>query len=87
MDNIQKIQKLREAKGITDVAFIISSDWKNVYFGAVPYLQAMRYLINKQSTYGSDSASSIVNYFLSNASGYRGEVAKEAKLALKRLIK
>lgn len=37
--------------------------------------------------YFMDSAKSIINYFLSNASGWRGEEAKRIKAELKAIIK
>ena len=42
--------------------------WGKVYFGAVPYLDALCTLQDKNDTYGCDSAESIVIYFLGNAS-------------------
>lgn len=66
-------------RDINQIAQEIKSDWKNVYFGAVPYLSAMRQLTDMQSMYGQDSASSILSYFLANAGTWRGEVAKRVK--------
>ena len=70
---------------ISEIASEISKDWKNVYFGAVPYLQAMYSLNGINDSYGMDSAKSIVLYFLSNASTWRGETAKRVKAELKKL--
>ncbi len=47
----------------------IARDWKKVNFAAVPYLRAMHEL---DGMYGYDTAKSIVLYFLSNASTWRG---------------
>ena len=58
-----------------------------IYFGAVPYLDALCTLQDKNSEYGCDSAKSIVNYFLGNASTFRGDDAKRLKLELKNAIK
>ena len=58
-----------------------------VYFGAVPYLDALCTLQDKNSEYGCDSAESIVNYFLGNASTFRGDDAKRLKLELRNAIK
>ena len=58
-----------------------------VYFGAVPYLDALCTLQDKNSEYGCDSAESIVIYFLSNARGFCGEDAKRLKAELKAAIK
>lgn len=68
-----------------EIASEIRKDWKNVYFGAAPYLNAMATMESVQSQYGYDSGQSIVLYFLSNASSWRGEVAKRVKKELKEL--
>lgn len=65
----------------------IRKDWKNVYFGAVPYLNAMEELKSIDDTYGLDSGKSIVIYFLANAQTWRGEVARRIKKQLNSLIK
>lgn len=72
---------------IYEIASDIRSDWKKVYFGAVPYLQAMESLDQPTDRYGYDSAKSIINYFLANASTWKGEKAKQIKQELKQLIK
>lgn len=69
------------------IAEEISKDWKNVYFGAVPYLDAMLELDSITDTYGSDSGKSIVAYFLSNAQNWRGETAKRVKKELNEMLK
>lgn len=66
-----------------EIAREIKRDWKNVYFGAVPYLNAMATMDSIDGVYGFDSAKSIVLYFLSNASSWRGETAKRIKAELK----
>lgn len=75
------------ARPIYDIADDIRANWPKVYFGAVPYLDAMRSLNHVTDTYGADSAKSIVLYFLSNATTWRGERAREIKAELKALIK
>ena len=67
------------------IANEIKKDWKNVYFGAIPYLMSMECLNSINDNYGMDSAKSIVLYFLSNASTWRGEKAKAIKAELKKL--
>ena len=67
------------------IANEIKKDWKNVYFGAIPYLIAMECLNSINDNYGMDSAKNIVLYFLSNASTWRGEKAKAIKAELKKL--
>jgi hypothetical protein len=70
-----------------DIAEEIKKDWLKVNYGAKPYLDAMRTLTSITDNYGQDSAKSIVLYFLSNASSWRGEVAKRVKAELKTILK
>jgi len=71
---------------IHEIANIIRADWTNVYFGAVPYLDAMRSLDKITDKYGLDDGKGIVIYFISNASTWRGETAREVKAELKRRV-
>lgn len=71
---------------LRDIAAEIRQDWKNVYFGAAPYLSAMSELDTVDDKYGDDTARSIVNYFLANAQTWRGEVAKRVKLELNQML-
>lgn len=75
------------ARPIHQIAREIKNEWQKPYFGAVPYLDAMLYLTDKNSQYGWDSASSILNYFLANAQTFRGEAAKRLKAELKLHLK
>ena len=77
----------QQPRSIAAIANECQRDWKKVYFGAVPYLSAMGSLNDMQNTYGDDSAKSIVLYFLSNATSWRGEVAKRCKAELKAMLK
>lgn len=67
---------------LSRIAQDIRADWKKVYFGAVPYLEAMETLDNINQLYGADDARSIVLYFLSNAQTWRGPVARRVKAEL-----
>lgn len=71
---------------ISEIAKLISPNWPRIYFGAVPYLEAMYSLDSISDRYAEDSARVIILYILSNANTWRGEVAKEPKLKLKKLI-
>lgn len=64
----------------------IVSKWRNPYFGAVPYIRAMRYLGTRDDSYGEDSADTIVRYFLGNAKTWRGEDAKRIKAELRAIL-
>ena len=77
----------KQARSLSEIAAEIRSDWKNVNFGAVPYLDAMRSLDSINDNYGMDDARSIVLYFLSNATSWRGETAKRIKAELKAMQK
>lgn len=69
------------------IANEIRSDWKKVNYAAVPYLRAMMSLSTVQDKYGFDDGKSIVIYFLSNATTWRGETARRVKKELKEMIK
>lgn len=74
-------------RSLSTIAAEISRLWTKPYFGAVPYLSAMRTLNSVDDSYGYDSGRSIVNYFLANASGFRGPDARRLKAELKNLLK
>lgn len=76
-----------EHRPLSMIARDIRRDWKKPYFGAVPYIAALGELDTINSKYGYDDARSIVNYFLSNAAQWRGEVAKVVKAELKAMLK
>ena len=70
-----------------DIAADIRKDWgAKVNFAAKPYLDAMASLNSIEDNYGWDSGKSIVLYFLSNASSWRGETAKAIKKELKSMV-
>ena len=84
---IKKVTPAVTVRPLNVIAREIRKEWQNVYFGAVPHLDAMGTLTDKTSMYGCDNASYIVNYFLSNARSFRGEAAKRIKIELKAAIK
>jgi len=71
---------------ISVIALDIQKVWPKPYFGAVPYLEAMLQLTTIKDHFGADDAYSIVLYFLSNASSFRGDRAKALKAELKGLL-
>jgi hypothetical protein len=73
----------KTVRTLNEIALEVRGDWKKVNYGAKPYLDAMATLNTIKDTYGMDSAKSIVIYFLSNASTWRGETAKRVKKELK----
>jgi len=72
---------------LTEIAQAINKDWAKVNFAAQPYLDAMSTLQSVNDMYYQDSGQSIVAYFLSNATSWRGEVAREVKKELNKRIK
>lgn len=70
---------------LCEIAEDIRKHWKNVYFGAKPYLSAMATLTTMEDTYVFDDAKTIVLYFLANASTWRGEDARRIKAELKKM--
>lgn len=70
------------------IAGEIQRDWADkTYFGAVPYIKAMRGLETVDDFYGHDRGDSIVRYFLTNAKTWRGDTAKRIKAELKGMLK
>jgi hypothetical protein len=74
------------ARPLSTIARDIRATWPKVYFGAVPYLQAMAQLDTVNDKYGLDDARSIVNYFLANAGTWRGDDARRIKAELKAMV-
>lgn len=71
-----------------EIASEIKADWKNWRNSyACDYLRAMSVLNSIEEYYYYDSARGIVLYFLANAQGWRGEVAKRIKAELKEMVK
>ena len=73
-------------RSINAIAKDISADWNKVYFGAVPYLEAMHQLNSIDDNYYYDSGKSVVRYFLANASTWRGDKARTIKAELKAML-
>lgn len=76
-----------EKENLSSIAKLIRSDWKNIYFGARPYLDAMECLQTITDYYGDDSGKSIVQYFLANAQSWRGDTARTVKAKLNEILK
>ena len=69
------------------IAADIIHHWPRLSPYAAPYVFAMRHLNTLGDSYGADSAQSVVVYFLSNASTWRGEDARRIKDELKTMLK
>ena len=73
---------------LSDIADDIRRDWgSKVNYAAKPYLDAMSQVHDIKDHYYMDSAKSVVSYFLSNASSWRGPQAQAIKSELKALVK
>ena len=81
------------ARPLYEIASEIRKAWTKIpkysksYFAAMPYLEAMESLDTIDDNYYFDSGKSIVLYFLSNASTWRGEDARRIKAELKEMLK
>ena len=73
-------------RSLHTIAEDIRQNWKKVSMYAEPYLEAMEQLDRITDNYYLDSAESVVLYFLSNASGWRGQKAREIKAELKSML-
>jgi hypothetical protein len=87
MQLAEDVQAGVQTRPIHEIAREIRQDWKNVNYAAKPYLEAMESLDKITDNYGADMGRSIVNYFLGNASSWRGPKAKEIKDELKKMLK
>jgi hypothetical protein len=72
-------------KPLHEYAREIRADWRSVYFGAKPYLDAMAELDQVEDSYYFDNGRTMVLYFLANATTWRGETARKVKSELKKL--
>jgi len=68
------------------IAREIRKDWLKVNYAAKPYLDAMSSLSSINDAFYYDSGESVVRYFLSNASTWRGDTAKAIKAELKAML-
>lgn len=84
MQNLEALKIQLPKAPIAQIADIIRKDWTKISPYAAPYLRAMFHLSSDTDNYYADDAQSICLYFLSNAQGWRGEVAKAVKAELKR---
>jgi len=80
-------------RSLSTIAAEIRKNWtkansgSSLYFGAVPYLDAMSTLDKISDNYMFDSGRSIVAYFLGNAGTWKGEVARNIKKELNAMLK
>lgn len=83
----EELEALLPTMSLSEIGSHIKRDWKKPYFGAIPYLDAIRSMNRIEDNYGADDGRSIVAYFLSNANTWRGPVARMVKAELNRRLK
>lgn len=82
------LDRSTQPRTLRAIAGEIQRDWGDkVYFGAVPYLRAMRGLEKVTDKYDQDDGDDIIRRFLVNAKTWRGETARRVKAELRELIK
>ena len=77
----------KTVRPLYQIAADIRKNWKPVNYAAKPYLEAMECLTSLNDAYGADSGRTAVLYFLSNASSWRGDVARTIKAELNSMLK
>jgi hypothetical protein len=77
---------MQAQRTIRAIALDVKANWPKPFYGAVPYLDAMSTLQTVKDYYGLDSARSILEYFLANATTFRGEDARRLKAEIKALL-
>jgi len=77
--------KRAPARSVGEIARDVLESWENVNYAARPYLDAMLQ-DDGSGVYFHDSMKSVVLYFLSNASGWRGDDARRLKAELKKAV-
>lgn len=73
--------RLAKLGSIGEVAKIIFAYWPNMYYGAVPYAEAMAegLTFNLYEPYRFETQRPMVLYFLANAQTWKGPVAQAVK--------
>lgn len=71
---------------LRDIAADVRASWPRPYYAAAPYLDAMASLGAVTDMYGADDGRTIVLYFLSNATTWRGPRARELKAELRAMV-
>lgn len=72
-------------RALCTIAREIQTIWPKPYFGAVPYLNALTRLNTVSDKFGEDDAKTMIIYFLSNATSWRGDDARRIKAELKKM--
>jgi hypothetical protein len=73
-------------RALSVIAREIRDNWEAPNYAAAPYLAAMSRLSKITDKYIADDACEIVMYFLSNATTWRGDVARRVKNELNAIL-
>jgi len=87
MDNTQPSQDIIVPDEIFKIAKMVVEDWKNIPKSAMAYLDPMHIVTTIKDPYYQDNGEYLVRYFLSNATTWRGPVARAVKAKLNQLLK
>jgi len=85
--NKEELEALLPGATIYQIAATIKNAWPKPYFGAPPYIEAMKSMDKITDNYYEDPGPEIVARFLGNASTWRGETARAVKKELNRRLK
>ena len=82
-------EAIKQHRSLVVIEREIRRDWApgKRYFGAIPYMDAMSTMDRITEHYYADTGTSVVAYFLSNATTWRGEVARRVKKELNQMLK
>jgi len=69
------------------IAAEIQRDWPKPFYGAVPYLEAMRALNAITDKFYYDDGRDVVCYFIANATTWKGDTARRVKAELRAMLK
>ena len=72
---------------IAQLAHLAALDWEKPWYAAVPYLNAMHEMADINDRVFNDEGRHVVNYFLGNATRWKGDNAKAIKAELRRRMK
>jgi hypothetical protein len=75
-----------QTRALWEIAADVRAHWAKVNYAAEPYLAAMDELTLITDNYYADDADSMVRYFLSNATTWRGPDARRIKKELNGML-
>ena len=79
-------EEVPKTRPLYEIMSEVKREWKKPYFGAVPYIQALSECSSPDDVYLREDARGLINYFLANATSWRGDVAKRIKAELKAMV-